>query len=525
MAFSWNRDRWSLDRPLLQLRQGVFFRMVDAVTHVSCLGTTGGGKSSGLGHILATAYLRADMGFVICTAKPEDIPLWTGYARASGRANSLIVFDETQGINFIDYLLARFGASGIANVIECLMRVLAAADAATGNMGAPPEAFWEHATRKLLNYALPLIYAAHGTVSVASLVAFLVSAATDGKQYLEPGWAQASYAAQTLRKAVDRPAMPLPTGELDALLAYWFREYPAIPERTRGNVVVSVTTKLDRFLHGRMKTLFCGKTTIVPEMAFHGAIILLAFPVLTWGDDGVICQLLIKYLFQGAVEGRNALPPAHRTRPVCLWMDEAHYFLAASDDGFMSTSRASRCCVVALSQSLPSYYARLGKDKVDAVDGLLGKFNTHVFCLNSCPRTNQWAASLIGRGIQQRANRSRSVGTNRSRGMNTGTSSSYGRSSGSGSSFGAGGASSSSNSGTNSSSGDSDGNNVGSGSNENTSVGASEQMDFIVEPRVFASELQSGGPQNNNIVSAIWFKAGGNFGPGRANHLLVKFRQ
>ena len=154
--------------------------------------------------------------------------------------------------------------------------------------------------------------------------------------------------------------------------------------------MVSVTTKLDRFLHGRMKSLFCGKTTIVPEMTFHGAIIVLAMPVLTWGDDGLVAQLLLKYLFQIAVEGRNDLPPEHRERPVCLWMDEAHYFLAASDDSFLSTCRASRACVVAMSQSLPSYYGRLGKDKVDMVDGLLGKFNIHMafWALNSCPHMN-----------------------------------------------------------------------------------------------------------------------------------------
>jgi hypothetical protein len=415
----------------------------------------------------------------------------------------------------------------MANVIECLMRVLAAADAATGNLGAAPEIFWEHATRKLLNYALPVLYAAHGTVSVASLVAFLVAAATDGKQYVDPAWAATSFAAQTLRKAVDNPALPLPQDELETLLAYWFREYPAITERTRSNIVVSVTTKLDRFLHGRMKSLFCGKTTIVPEMTFHGAIIILAMPVLTWGDDGVIAQLLFKYLFQVAVEGRNALSPKHRERPVCLWMDEAHYFLAVSDDAFLSTCRASRACVVALSQNLPSYYSRIGKDKVDAVDGLLGKFNTHVFCLNSCPRTNQWASQLIGRGIHNRATRGRSVGTNASRNMNSGANTGGGASSGSGSSFGPGGGNWNSNSGTSASSGNSWGSNVGRGESESSNWGTSEQVDFLIEPGFFASALKNGGPANNYEVTAVLFRAGANFPEGfvSPSTLLLTFRQ
>jgi hypothetical protein len=528
MAFARKRGPWPLERPLLRLsRRGAYFRLFDAVMHVSCFGTTGSGKTTGLGYFLASAYLRAQMGFIVCTAKFEDISLWRNYAKANGRAKSLVIFDETQSINFIDYLLARFGAKGIANVIECLMRVLAFADAATGNVGAPPEQFWESAIRALLQYALPLIYAAHGTVSVASLVAFLVSAATDGKQYVDAAWAQTSFAARTLRKAVDNPVMPLPKEELETLLAYWFKEYPAITERTRSNIVVSVTTKLDRFLHGKLKSIFCGKTTLVPEMAFGGAIILLAFPVLTEGDEGLIAQLLIKYLFQVAVEGRNSLSPEHRERPVCLWMDEAHYFLSASDDTFQSTCRASRCCVVALSQNLPSYYGRLGKDKTDAVDGLLGKFNTHVFCLNGCPRTNKWASELIGRGIHRRANQGGSIGVSRSRGMNEGTSVNSGTSSSHSSSHSTGGGGWSSSSGASAGTGESYGANIGTGENRNESWGTSEQMDNLIEPGFFASGLKNGGTANNFEVTAVLFRAGANFADGfvSPSTLLLTFKQ
>ena len=224
MVFNRTRALWLLDRPLLRCPQrGAVLTIRDACQHVSCMGTTGSGKTSGFGKTLAQAYLRADMGFYVLTAKPENIPLWTNYAKENGHANSLVLFDgrDGQGLNFIDYLLARFGAKGIANVIECLMRVLAAADMATGNLGAPSEVFWEHAIRKLLNYALPLLYAAHGTVSVASLIAFLVSAATDGGAVIStrPGPRDELCAGVvTVRKAADAPAIPLPKDELETLL-------------------------------------------------------------------------------------------------------------------------------------------------------------------------------------------------------------------------------------------------------------------------------------------------------------------
>ena len=51
-------------------------------------------------------------------------------------------------------------------------------------------------------------------------------------------------------------------------------------------------------------------------------------------------------------------------------------------------------------------------------------------------------------------------------------------------------------------------------------------MDYLVEPRFFASGLRSGGPANGNRVTAVWFKAGTQFrASGGENVLLTTFRQ
>jgi hypothetical protein len=50
-------------------------------------------------------------------------------------------------------------------------------------------------------------------------------------------------------------------------------------------------------------------------------------------------------------------------------------------------------------------------------------------------------------------------------------------------------------------------------------------MEYAVEPGDFARVLQTGGPQNNNIVSAIWFQAGRMFKASRTNWLLARFKQ
>jgi hypothetical protein len=317
---------------------------------------------------------------------------------------------------------------------------------------------------------------------------------------------------------------------MEANLHYWSQEYPAIPEKTRGNIVISLTSVLDRFRHGRLKRAFCEKTTIVPEMALHGAVILLAMPTVTWNDDGVIAQQLFKYAFQRCVLNRNSLAQKHRERPVFLFCDEAQETVSSYDGEFLGLARDSKCCVIYLTQSLPTYYSKMGGDNPrDDAAGLVGKFVTHVFHSNQCPETNDWASRVIGKAITRRGNYS----SGNSKSFNTGMSSGQSENSGSSSSYGSssGGGPTSSNSGHNSGgghnsgSGSNWGSNRGQGTSQNISHGYSESMEFIVEPGDFARVLKTGGKQNHNQVTGFWFQSGRVFRTSGTNVLLETFNQ
>ena len=339
-----------LDTPLLKLSASDYFTLRDACDGVHVFGGIGSGKTSGSGQALAGAYLRAGMGGLVLCAKPEEVELWLAYADRHGRRDSVLIFDERLGFNFIDYELARLGIEGASNVTECLMRALEAADHATGSTGASSDPFWSQSTKQILNYTIPVIYAAYGTVTVGNIIDFVMSAATRPDQYKDKDWARNSYAAQTLRKAVDQPEKPM--GDqyaTQAIATYWFVQFPAIPEKTRGNIQISLSARLDRFKHGRLRKAFCSTTDIVPELTFHGVIIIVNMPNLgAWSDDGRIGQQLFKFMWQRAVESRNGLDPTQRERPVFLWADEAQYFVNLKDAEFLSTCRGSRACVVFL---------------------------------------------------------------------------------------------------------------------------------------------------------------------------------
>jgi hypothetical protein len=520
-----------LDTPLLGLSSEDAFTLRDACAGVHIFGGIGSGKTSGSGRMLAGAYLRAGMGGLITAVKPEEIDLWQRYAAAHGRKASLVLFDENEGFNFLAYELGRQGMNGIGTVTECLMRVLEAARRASptaSQRGGDP--FWENATRQILRYAIPLLYSASGTLSIGDLIRFIGSAPAHPKEVTDPEWQRQSFMYQTYEAARHRPKVPMtPTALRDARL-YWAEQYPAIPEKTRGNIVITVATTLDRFKHGRLNRAFCGRTTLVPELTFHGAIILLAMPTLSWNEDGVIAQQIFKYMWQRAVLGRNGLAQKHRERPVFLWSDEAQETVSSYDAEYQSICRGSKACTVYLTQSLPTYYAKLGGDNPrDAAHALVGKFMTHIYHSNACPDTNEYASRVIGKIIRRRGNYSSGSSQSVNLGMNTGNSENSGSSwnfgHSSGSSSGHGNSSSNSGSGHTTGTGTNWGENRGRGTSENVSRGYSESMENAIEPGDFARILKTGGRQNGNQVTGIWFQGGRVFRASGTNMMLETFKQ
>ena len=517
----------NLDAPLLQLSPKDSFTLRDACQGVHVFGGIGSGKTSGSGKALAGAYLRAGMGGLVLAAKPDEVDQWIGYAQAHGRSNSLVLFGERGGcFNFITYELARQGIAGLGSVVECLMRILDAARLANPNAGRGGEAFWEDAMRQVLRNTIPMLYSATGDVRIPDIIRFVASAPVSLDQLRDPAWQESSFMFAVLTKARREPVVPLAEDDFYKTSGYWRDEYSQLDNKTRSNIAISLSTALDRFNRGRLHDAFCTGTNIVPELTFHGAIIVMDMSALTWNEDGVIGQQLFKYMWQRAVLARNALEPRHRDRPVFLWADESQYFVNAFDTDFQSTCRSARACTVFLTQSLPTYYAKMGGEQAKhKADMLLANFVTKIFHNNADPETNRWAADTIGRSIQRRNTYSEGTNTSRSMGMNSGENKSWGTNSGSSSSSSNHGGQSGSTWGTNKGGGESWGRNRGVNTGETYSGGYSETMDYEIEPADFARHLRTGGPANGSEVSGVWFQAGKTFNDSHRNYLHVRFRQ
>jgi hypothetical protein len=521
-----------LDSKLLKLAPNDYFTLRDGCAGVHYTGRIGGGKTTA-SEILARAYLRAGFGGIVTAAKPGEVTRWQKYCAQEGRSKSLILFDENEGFNFLSYLLARHGIDGIGTVTDCLMRVLEAVKKASGTMSKKgEEPFFEESKRLLLRYSILPLYAAKGTLSMADIVRFIESAPKTAKEVTDPEWKKRSFMYEVIAAATQSPKVTLLAQVLKDNIEYWTEAYTDIPEKTRGNMVVTVTAALDRFRHGRLARAFCGTTTLVPEMTYHGSVIVLAMPALTWNEDGVIGQQLFKYIWQRAVLARNSLAQKHRERPLFLWSDEAQETINSYDEQFLGLARESKACPVYLTQSLPTYYGKIGGDtpREDAVT-LMGKFGTLVFLANSCAETNEYAARVIGKVVTRRntfnTGTSRSINVGMSAGANESDSAASNHGYSSGHQSGQGGRSSNSTfgSGHTRGSGNNWGENRGQGKSDSESRGYSETMEYAFEPGDFGRLLKTGGPANGNIVTGVWYQSGQIFKSTGTNAFLARFKQ
>jgi hypothetical protein len=566
---------------LVKLNRRDHFRLRDAYEGVVIMGGTGSGKSSGSGEALAMAYLRAGWGGMVMCAKPDEAERWQRYARKAGRAAHVVHFhpESHWNYNFADYEVHRpDGAGGDTfNLVNLIVKIVEAAQLAEGQGGGGGDnPFWPRAQREMLANTVEPLFAATGTLRLDDIIRFIGSAPRTRQDAFNDEWKASSFHYQVLCQAMREPkGRAVPEHAMRASANYWFSTFAELDPRTRSNIVATLTSTLAPFLRGMLRERFCMGTNFIPELTHEGAIIIVDFPVKIWGDAGVVAANIMKYQWQRATERRTI---TKNSRPVFLWADECQFFLTDYDAEFQSTARSARAATVYITQNLPTFQSRLkGSDPRATAESLLGNFQTKIFHANTDIATNQFASDMIGKALQHRysGNWSRNSGRQSSQnwgsnwseqsgvssgeswgsnwgdqigessGRNWGTNSSHGSSSGSGgssstSSYGSssGGSSGTSRSwsrggsyGVNSGSSHSfsSGGNFSNGESASygTSAGGgwSEQMDYIVQPRVFAAELRKGGKADRKLVDGVMVQGGRRFARTGAHWLPCTFQQ
>lgn len=502
---------WSLDTPLLRLSRRDFFTVRDACAGVHGFGANGSGKTSGSGRTFAKAYLRAGFGGVVLCAKPDEAAQWRRYGEETGRLDQMIFVtpDGPWRFNFIQYELGRREGDP-ARRVENLLKVLSSLLEQSGRQVAAGEAqFWHNAAEMLLRYALMALVAARPMFTLADVQAFIDTgprseAEAQGSQFDESPCGRDLAAARKAYVAANRIA------DFAAVENYWRVQFPRLPERTRGSVVMTLHTMLGDLLTGTVRELFSTGTNFFPEDTHEGAVVVLDLPAYE-SNAFLLAQTLFKTVWQQAAIRRGERL-GKRARPLFLFADEAQFFVTARDTDFFSIARSARVAPVYMTQNLAAYQQRLGGGNAEhTAQALLGYFQTRVFHALSDPPTIQYAQQLFGKTVRRRTGSSQSTSDS----LTTSRGEDRGRNGGSSS-----GESWSINRGWSWSRSSSRSYQLGT----STSWSENEQLEDALFAQDF-SMLANGGPDNGYRVQAFVFATGRTWAANGTNCLPTVFDQ
>lgn len=435
-------DEWRFDTPVHQFvdteRGGSHpWTVRDSFEGVQVFGATGSGKSSGSGRALALGLLRAGFGGLVLTAKPTDARDWAGprgYMAQAGRTDRPIVVGPSSRwkeydswgvkvppgghrLDFLTYEFDRLTRVGINPSLNLVSLFETAVEIGRPQEpGSSSEPFWQDTFRQMLQNAVDLAIMADRSVSLVRLKEIVMTMPQSEEEAFSPEWRNAGGACwECLRKAQERfdkgqPPEFFDEEDLRQVATYWLIDMASLAFKTRSNIRTTFTSKIDFLLRSPLRQMFsagsgpdgAGDATFPPHLTHDGQVIILDFPIKSFGEIGRFVQVLYKTLWQMSTEDRAVVVDEARgvgsgQKPVFLWADEAQYFVTMRDLAYQLTARSKCAATVYLTQNLPNYYAMLkGADNRSIADSLVGNLQTKIFHANGDPTTNRWAEGLFG---------------------------------------------------------------------------------------------------------------------------------
>jgi hypothetical protein len=111
--------RWPLDMPLVQFSPLAedAWTLEDAFQGTVIFGSTGSGKTSGSGQLLALKFLKAGFGGLVLCVDIEEANLWRSYLKAAGREKDGLFSQLIHRCALISWITKRQKAVSISSRI------------------------------------------------------------------------------------------------------------------------------------------------------------------------------------------------------------------------------------------------------------------------------------------------------------------------------------------------------------------------------------------------------------------------
>jgi hypothetical protein len=382
--------------------KGQAWTLTDALSGCLVTGSTGGGKSSGPGAMLRTAFLTSTaalpggMGGLVLLAKNGEAREWIEAAKRAGRARDIIHITAggPYAFNFLDWIAAWGGAAerGPIPAVAMLEEIASAVDPSSAGAGEGENAFFAGAHRTKLMNLVHVCQLARLPVSLPLMRAISSSAPQTAAQAMDPAWKRSSACWAALCEAEDATRSEgAAIADFAECRRYFLQDYVALSDRTRGVIEIMFTNLVRPFLTRPLRPLFCEQTTITPEACFEGKITLVDIPVQEFHLTGKLAALTWKRSFQLATMRRHGPPGS--LRPVFLFADECQNFLSPKDTEYQAVARSAGGVTCFLTQQFSSIRDAMGS--ADKAENLTANLQTKFFCQNT-GESNAWASELIG---------------------------------------------------------------------------------------------------------------------------------
>lgn len=379
--------------PYLALGPNDGLREDDLYLGTFLLGATGSGKSSTLAHLLFAAMTRG-WGMLILPAKGTDKADYLRLAQEAGRAGDVRVVGPGSGERFDFLNEAVCGAGGIeagAGLLEDANRAMS-----RGQAGKSSDPFWENSSARQMKLCLYVLQAAYGRADVRMLYEFVTTLPVGLEQRESNQW-ESTFCHQTLHIVSEQPDW---RDRPDVRLAceYCLNEFPMMSDRTSTSITANTVTLLSRYMHGDVRPLVEGPSTITPQAVLGRSrqIVIVNTPPLVMKEPGRAYQLAWKLSFLREALRRDVRAFPH---PVMIVQDEYQLHAVGEIDSLaQAVARSQKLAVVAATQNFPLLHRALSS-KEDA-QALLGNFQTKLFFNNSCPVTNEMATKIVGQSRQ-----------------------------------------------------------------------------------------------------------------------------
>ncbi len=383
------------------------FRVRDLNQSVFVYGKTGSGKSSGSGLGLMRGILKVGSGVLFLCSKPEDRKWITDRAREAGRSRDLIIVahDTDRKIDAVDFQMK---AGADARQLTDFMVTMKEMQTRGKGKGGSNDQFWELSEADEFLFSIEPLRLALGRVTVHEIRLFIATSPKSAECFLagkddERGVGKAyrgSFHCRVMATASANARTEIEKHDFASAATYWNSHYANLDSKPRSSVEAGMMNTLNVFSMGMVRSKLSDGTNVTPADLERGRIIVVDYPVSTWGATGKAIMGCWKYITEKHVLRRKYRPGQP---PIVIYSDEAQNLLTEFDSKYIDECRSHGGSLVFLSQSLSNYKMALGEDAAKALCGQAGHSIFHV--VDSY--TAAYASEMVGKAMQWKTGGSR----------------------------------------------------------------------------------------------------------------------